>query len=137
MYPSDLKDEQWDLIKDLLPQSKSLGPQGGRPSADLRMIVNGMLYVLKTGCQWRFLPKEYGPWSTVYDYFREWRKANVWDNLLTVLRMKCREQSGKEASPTAAILDSQTVKTSLKGGHEAMMRVKRLKEEKDISSLIP
>lgn len=130
MYPSDLKDKQWDLIKERLPKPKSLGPKGGRPPADTKTMVNGMLYVLKTGCQWRALPKDYGPWSTVYDYFREWRNAGVWDNILTELRMRCREQAGKESSPTAAIIDSQTVKTSLKGGPVVMMRVRKSRGER-------
>lgn len=130
MYPSDLKDAQWALIKELLPKPKHDGPKGGRPPADFRKVMNGILYVLKTGCQWRALPKDFGPWSTVYNIFRRWRIMGIWDQILAELRMKCRERAGKEASPTSAIIDSQTVKTSLKGGSVVMMQAKRLKAGK-------
>src|SRR5688500_8585101 len=125
-YPSDLTDAEWALVKPLIPPAK----RGGRKRAvDVREVLNGIFYVLATGCQWRALPKDLPPKSTVHDYLTLW----VWDGTLRRLHealfARAREQAGKEASPSAAILDSQSVKSAEKGGRRliraAMMRARR------------
>lgn len=125
-YPSDLTDEEWDLLRPLIPPAK----HGGRPrKVDMREIINGLLYILGTGCQWRHIPKDLPPRSTLYEYFQRFD----WDGTLLrinhALYMQCREQVGREASPTVAIIDSQSVKGAEKGGpaltRRAMMRARK------------
>ncbi|CAK0741935.1 transposase [Gammaproteobacteria bacterium] len=112
-YPSDLSDAQWAKLEPLLPAPKP----GGRPrTVKLRKIINGILYLTRSGCQWRMLPKEYPPWSTVYWYFREWRLDGTWERIHHELREEVRVQAGRTPQPTAAIIDSQSVKTSEMGG---------------------
>jgi putative transposase len=115
LYPSDLTDREWEYIKRLIPAAKS----GGRKrQTDMRLTVNAIFYINRTGGQWRYLPREYPPWQTVYGYFRAWRIAGVWERIHDHLRDLAREQEGRERQPTAAILDSQTVKTTDRGGPE-------------------
>ncbi len=118
-YDSDVNDEQWALLEPLLePESKK---KSGRPrTADRREIVSAIFYVLKTGCQWRQLPHGFPAWSTVYVYYRRWRVAGIWQKVHQALHRQVRHQAGKEEMPTAAILDSQSVKTSQKGGRAAL-----------------
>lgn len=112
-YPSDVSDAEWEILCPLLPKAKP----GGRPrEVDLRDMVNGSLYILRGGCAWRMMPHEYGPWSTVYDYFRKWRLSGLWEFINAFLRGKVREKAGRQAMPTAAIIDSQSVKTTHRGG---------------------
>jgi len=118
-YPSDLSDEQWVLIAPLIPPAKS----GGRKrSVDLREVVNAILYVLETGCQWRALPKDLPPKSTVHDYLDLWG----WDGTLVrihrALYARVRQAEGRGPSPSAAIVDSQSVKGSEKGGRASILR---------------
>ena len=123
-YPSDLTDGQWELITPLLPGAK----HGGRPrTVDIRTIINGILYLVRTGCQWRMLPVTFGPWSTVYDYFRKYRKSGLWQQIHDSLRKAVRKKAGRKSTPSAAIVDSQSVKTTEKGGVAATMRAKRLR----------
>ena len=115
LYPSDLSDREWEYLKPLIPAAK---PGGRDRQTDMRLTVNAIFYVTRTGCPWRYLPHEYPPWQTVYGYFRAWRLAGIWERIHDRLRALVREQEGRERQPTAAILDSQTVKTTDRGGRE-------------------
>ena len=115
-YPTDLTDRQWRRLEPLIPAA---GP-GGRPrSADVREVANAILYVLRNGVVWRALPHDFPPWKTVYHYFRAWRKDGTWDAIHEALREQVRVADGRAASPSAAIIDSQSVKTTEKGGRAA------------------
>jgi putative transposase len=112
-YPSDMTDAEWALLEPLIPPAKP----GGRPrETDMREAINAILYLLRTGCPWRYLPRDgFPPRSTVYNIFRNFQKDGVWDALWDKLRMELREDMERDASPTAAILDSQSVKSAEKG----------------------
>ena len=115
-YPSDLSDAQWRALAPLIPAAKP----GGRPrSVEMREIVNAMLYVARNGTTWRALPHDYPPWRTVYHYFRAWRMDGTWERMHDALRDQVRTRAGREVSPSAAIIDSQSVKTTEKGGRAA------------------
>src|SRR5256885_6358873 len=111
-YETDLTDEQWEVLQPLLPvrQWRPGGP--GRPPCDRRRVINGILYVNKTGCQWRMLPKDFGPWETVYGDFRRWRRAGGWERVMTELRQVERRCQGRLGEPSAGAIDSQSVKTA-------------------------
>jgi len=111
-YPSDLTDEQWNLLRPLLPARRKTG----RPPADRRLLVDGILYLLRAGCAWRMLPRDFGPWSTVYSVYHRWVKEGRWKHYHDTLRTKVRQAEGRQPSPTAAILDSQTVEIGDQGG---------------------
>jgi putative transposase len=115
LYPSDLADREWNLIKGLIPPAK---PGGRRRSTDMRMVLNAIFYLDRAGCAWRYLPREYPPWATVYGYFRRWRIGGVWQRINDRLRALVRRGAGRESQPSAAILDSQSVKTTDRGGPE-------------------
>jgi putative transposase len=112
-YATDLTDEQCTVVEPLIPAPL---PNGRPPIWPRREILNAILYVLKTGCAWHLLPHDFPPYSTVFWYFRGWRKAGVWEALNSVLREKVREELGRDAQPSAVIIDSQSVKTTEKGG---------------------
>src|SRR4029450_10551898 len=100
-YPTDLTEAQWTLLLGLLPARK-WGPGGpGRPPCDLRQVLNGIWDLLKTGCQWRILPREFGKWNTVYSYFKRWRETGVWAKLMAVLPQRERRREGPRAEPAA------------------------------------
>ena len=112
-YPSDLTDAEWAHIRPLIPPAKR---GGGKRRVDMRQVVNGVMYVLSTGCQWRYIPKDLPPRSTVNDYFCLWSYNGTLQKIHEALYVKCREQAEREASPTACIIDSQSVKSAEIGG---------------------
>ncbi len=125
-YPSDLTDDEWALVAPLIPPAK----HGGRKrEVNLREIVNGLMYVLSTGCAWRYVPKDLPPKSTLHDYLDLWNWDGTLQRIHHTLYVRCREQAGREASPTACVIDSQSVKSAEKGGpaliRAATMRARR------------
>jgi transposase len=112
-YPSDVTDEEWALIGPLIPPAKK---GGNKRTINERDVVDGVMYILSTGCQWAALPKDLPPRSTVNDYLHRWDDDGTLDRIHHALYVKCRELAGREASPTAAIIDSQSVKSAEKGG---------------------
>ena len=108
IYPTDLKYSEWQLLEQFFPRSKR-----GRPRKwEMWQIINAILYVVRTGCQWRMLPRDLPPWQTVYGYFWRWTRSGLWTEINAVLVCQVRQQQGHDAKPSAAILDSQSVKTS-------------------------
>lgn len=136
-YPSDVTDDEWSILGPLIPPGK---PGGRKRSVNLREVVNGLLYVLSTGCQWRAIPKDLPPRGTVYDYFGLWDWDGTLERIHHELYVHCRERAGREASPTAGIIDSQSVKSAEKGGSRsilrATMRARKSRARRGISSSI-
>jgi transposase len=134
-YPSDLTDNEWRLVEPLIPPGKR---GGNKRTVVMREVVNGLMYVLSTGCQWRAIPKDLPPKSTVHDYFDLWTYDGTLKRMHHALYEQCREQEQREASPTAAIIDSQSVKSAEKGGpastRMATMRAKRSRARSAIFS---
>jgi putative transposase len=125
-YSTDLTDEQFALVEPFLPQRKRMG----RPPADLREVFNGILYLLRTGCQWRLLPKDFPPWSTVHTWYRRWRKDGTWGRLHEALRQQVRTQAGHDPCPRTSAVDSQSVKTTELGGVKGFDGGKKVKGRK-------
>ena len=132
--PSDLTDKEWSHIEPLIPPAK----HGGRDrEVDIPEVVNGFMYVLSTSCPWRYIPKDLPPRSTLHGYLQRWQYDGTLGRIHHVLYMECREQTGREASPTARVIGSQSVKSADQGGpastQTATMRARRSKERSGIS----
>ena len=121
-YPTDLTDAQWAILEPHVPPPKS----GGRPPKHTRReLVDAMLYVLRGGIAWRLLPHEFPPWQTVYHSFRMWRDDGSWERINAALRERVRVKAGRDPQPSGAIMDSQSVKTTEKGGLVATTAARR------------
>ena len=112
-YPTDTTDGQWAVIEALLPKAKSGPGLPGRTPRDLRQIVDGILYLTKAGCPWRLLPRDYGPWQTVYRYFNTWSRATIWQGVMEELTWTERQRQGRHCEPTGVCADSQSVKAAM------------------------
>lgn len=125
-YSTDLTDEQWDVLQRVLPRRQKTTKRG-RPPADLRRICNGLLYFVRSGCAWNLLPRDFGPYKTVYHYFWLWTKQGCWSVIHDLLRDTVRNLEGKRSQPTAAILDSQTVRSADQAGERGYDKAKKTK----------
>jgi putative transposase len=114
-YPSDLTDAEWEILEPLIPE---VSEDATVPTISRREIVNGILYVLRSGCPWRLMPHDLPAWGTVYYYFRTWRIAGIWDKAMQALRKQMRQKQGRDEEPSAAVIDSQSIKTSAVRGPE-------------------
>jgi len=134
-YPSDLTDEQWPIIGPLIPPAE---PGGRDRTTDMREVVNGILYLSRTGCSWRLLPHEFPPWGTVHYYYRRFRLDGTWECIHDKLRERVRRKAGKKPTPSAAVIDSQSIKTAApqKGGRTVTTRVRKSPAESGICALI-
>jgi putative transposase len=137
-YPTDLTDRQWQLIAPWFPTPKQWEAGRGRPPCDRRLMVNGILSVNKTGCQWRMLPKDYGCWNTVFSYFNRWQKQGIWARVMEMLRARERQRQGRSAAPSAGCADSQSVKAATQGnstGYDGGKKVKGRKRHLLVDTL--
>lgn len=121
-YDTDLRDDEWELIAAYIPGPK---PGGRRREVDIREVVNAIFYLLKTGCQWRLLPHDFPPQQTVNWYWNQWRDSGLWRDLNDVLRRDLRCAAGKHDEPSAAVIDSQSLKSAEKGGRGGTTPVRK------------
>jgi putative transposase len=129
-YPTDVTEAQWALLLPLLPARKWRPGGPGRPPCDLRCVINGIVYLLKTGCQWRMLPPDFGKWNTIYTYFTRWRRAGVWARLMAALRRLERQRQGRPPEPSAGSVDSQSIKSATQGAAVGFDGNKKIKGRK-------
>lgn len=128
-YPSDLTDKQWQRLNPLLPHKRTA-------EAKMREYVNGILYVLRTGCSWKMLPHDFPPFQTVKTYFYKLQRDGTWERINDALRQQVRRAAGREAEPSLMIIDSQSVKTTEKGGRAATTVAKKSRDANDTLSSI-
>lgn len=133
-YPSDLSDDEWELIASHIPAPK---PGGRDRDVEIKEVVNAIFYLLKTGCQWRALPHDFPRWGTVYWYWKQWRQDGVWEQINNALRTDLRAAVGRHDEPSAAVIDSQSVKAAEKGGIAVMTRERRSSAVNGTSWSIP
>ena len=129
-YPDDLTDKEWELIEPIL--SNSMIKQGRTPKYPRREILNAIFYVLRTGCQWRHLPHDFPPWGSVYLQFWRWKRKGLFQQIHDYVRQGLRQLLGRDAEPSAAIVDSQSVKTTERGAFVVLMVERKSKVGKDI-----
>jgi putative transposase len=123
-YYTDLSEKEWQIISPLFSNHKS--------KYSKKEMINAIFYILRAGCSWRLLPNDFPPWQTVYSHFRDWQNLGIWEKMNEMLRKMWRLKTGRKEDPSAAIVDSQSVKTTEKGGSVDMMEQRRLREERDI-----
>lgn len=131
-YDTDLTDDQWAIIEPLLPRPADR-PDGRKRTVEQREVLNAILYLLRAGCAWRLLPHDFPNWGTVYHYFRVYKRDGTWQRIHDTLRERLRKQDGREETPSAAVVDSQSVKTTEKGGPVGTMRGRKSMAESGTS----
>jgi putative transposase len=132
-YPTDVSDREWELLQPYVPEPK----RGGRPAKyPKRDILNGIFYIVRGGCAWRLLPHDFPPWQIVYHYFWLWRQDGTWQRMHDLLRGDVRVAAGKPRQPSAGVIDSQSIKTTEKGGSAGLMRIRTSMAASDTSSSI-
>ena len=129
-YPSDVNDPQWELLEPLFPVAKKQPGGPGRPPCELRKVLNGIFYVNHSGCPWRYLPKSFGNWNTVYTYFNRWSKTGTWSSIMDHLRHQERTRQGRAEEPSGGCVDSQSVKTITYGDSRGFDGGKKVKGRK-------